>query len=101
MMPRDDVADVAVQQRLAASENHDRGAAFVDRVKAFGDAEPLIEDRIGIVDLAAAGAGEIAAEQRFEHQHQRIALDPAQMTPENIGPDMDGLAQWNGHAIPS
>src|SRR5580658_2954877 len=71
-----DVADVAVQQRLAASENHDRGAAFVDRVKAFGDAEPLIEDRIGIVDLAAASAGEIAAEQRFEHQHQRIAFDP-------------------------
>ena len=36
--------------------------------------KPLVQDLVGIIDLAAAGAGEVAAEQRLEHQHERIAL---------------------------
>src|SRR5271169_753045 len=64
-----DLADVAMQQRLTAGQNHDWGAAFIDRFQTFGNAQALIENRIGIVDFAAAGAGEVAPEQRFEHQH--------------------------------
>src|SRR5439155_19396159 len=35
----DDLADLLVQQRLTAGNRYDRGAAFVDRPEAFGDAE--------------------------------------------------------------
>ena len=77
----DDLLDLAVQQRLAAGDDDDRRAAFVDRFEALGDAEPLVQDRVGIVDLAAAGAGQVAAEQRLQHQHERIAPDAAQMRP--------------------
>ena len=57
----------------------DRGAAFVDRLEAVLDRNALIQDLVGIIDLAAAGAGEIAAEQRLQHQHERIALAACKM----------------------
>jgi hypothetical protein len=69
-----DLADLLVDQRLAAGDRHHRRAAFVGRVPAFLRRHAAVEDRIGIVDLAAADAGEVAAEQRLQHQHQRIAL---------------------------
>ena len=81
-----------------AIDDH-RRAAFVDRLEAFVDAEALIEDRVGIVDLAAAGAGEVAAEQRLQHQNQRIAPDAAQMLRHDIGADTDLLAQRNCHGV--
>ena len=55
--------------------------------------QPLVEDRIGIIDLAAAGAGEIAAEQRFQHQHERIARAPSQTLAQHIGADLGFLSQ--------
>src|SRR3989442_1995369 len=53
----DDLLDLTVQQRLATGNDDDRRAAFIDRLEAFADAEALVEDRVGIIDLAAAGAG--------------------------------------------
>ena len=70
----DDLADLLVDQRLAAGDRHHRRAAFVDRVEAFLHRQALVQDRVRIIDLAAADAGEIAAEQRLQHQHERIAL---------------------------
>ena len=69
-----DLADLLVDQRLAAGNRHDRCAAFIDRVETVLDRQALVEDRVRIIDLAAADAGEVAAEQRLQHQHQRIAL---------------------------
>src|SRR5438132_1151555 len=54
----DDLVDLVMQQRLAAGDDDNRRAALVDRFQAFIDAETLIEDRVRIIDLAAAGAGE-------------------------------------------
>ena len=68
-----DLRHVTVEQGLAASDRDGGGTAIVDCFHALLEAQPLVEDRIGIVDLAAARAGEIAAQQRLEHQHQRIA----------------------------
>jgi len=73
------------------------GTAFIGRCNAFIDAEPLIENRIWIIDLATAGAGKIAAKQRLQHQHQRIALYTLQMLGNHIGANSNRLAQWNGH----
>src|SRR5712675_897560 len=57
-----DRADVLVDQRLAARDRDHRGAALVDRVETFLDREAPVQDRIRIIDLAAAGACKIAEE---------------------------------------
>ena len=96
LAPRDDAAhhlgQFLVQQRLAAGDRDHRGTARIDRLQALVDREALIEDLIGIIDLAAPGAREIAAEQRLEHEHQRIALAPGERLPHHIGADCDLLA---------
>jgi hypothetical protein len=79
-----DRADVLVDQRLATRDRHHRRAALVDRIEAFLHREPAIEDRIRIIDLAAAGACEVAAEQRLQHQDERIALTPHQLLPDEV-----------------
>src|SRR5918912_950573 len=81
----DDLVDLAVQERLATRNDDDRRATFIDSVEAFGDAQALIEDRIGVVDLTATGTGQVAAEQRLQHQHERVAFHAAQMRALNIG----------------
>ena len=83
----DDLADLLVDQRLAAGNGDHRRAALVDRVEAFLHRQALVQDRVGIIDLAAADAGEIAAEQRFQHQHQRIALASGQPLPQHVSAD--------------
>ena len=70
----DDLADLGMHQRLAAGDGDHGRAAFVDRAEAFVGREVLLEHVRGILDFAAAGAGQIAAKQRLQHQHQRIAL---------------------------
>ena len=42
--------------------------------KALLGRELLLENVRRILHLAAAGAGQVAAEERLQHQHQRIAL---------------------------
>ena len=83
----DDLADLLVDQRLAAGNRDHRRAALVDGVEAFLHRQPPVEDRVRIVDLAAAEAGEIAAEQRLEHQHQRVALATHELLLEQICAD--------------
>ncbi len=51
-----------------------------------------------MLNLAAAGAGQIAAKQRLEHQHQRIALHAAQLLAQHVGGDGPHLREGNGHA---
>ena len=97
--PRDDALDdrrqFLVQQRLAAGDRDDRGAALIDRLQRVGDGNALIQDLVGIVDLAAAGAGQIAAKQRLQHQHQRIALSPGQLLADQIAADVKLLKKRN------
>ena len=59
----DDLWQILVQQRLAAGHHDDRRAAFIDRGERVLDRNPLVEDGVGIIDLAATRASEIAAEQ--------------------------------------
>src|SRR5271165_5610263 len=89
----DDLADIPVDQRLAAGDRHHRRSAFVDCLEAFFNRQPPIEDRLGIIDLAAPDAGEVAAEQRLQHQDQGIALTPEQLLLEDIGPNLEFLEE--------
>ncbi|KXV79460.1 hypothetical protein AD936_01380, partial [Gluconobacter japonicus] len=45
-------------------------------------------------------ACEVAAEQRFEHQDQRISLAAREVLLDNVPPDSDSLHQRNGHYNP-
>jgi hypothetical protein len=84
-------------RRFAARDRDDRRAALIDRGHALVVRQPLVQDLVGIVDLAAAGAGEIAAEQGLEHQHQRIALAAHQLLLDEIAADADFLQERYGH----
>ena len=64
--------------------------------EAIGDRQPLIQDLVRIIDLAAAGAREVAAEQRLEHQHERIAFAPGQLLADDVGADARLLQERNG-----
>ena len=59
-------------------------AAFVDGLEALLGRQVLLQDVGGVLDLAAAGAGEIAAEERLEHQHERISLAPGELLPQDV-----------------
>ena len=94
----DDLGHVAVEQGLAAGDGNGGRAAFVDRVHALLIGQALVQDLVGIIDLAAAGAGQVAAEQRLQHQHQRIFL-ARQMLLDDIGADLGGLAERKTHDL--
>jgi hypothetical protein len=38
-----------------------------------------------VLDFAAAGASEIATEERFEHQHKRVAFSPLNFLFQDVG----------------
>src|SRR5262249_28120380 len=78
-------------------EDHHRGSALVDGLHAIGEREPLVQDLVRVVDLAATGAGEIAAKQRLQHQHQRVALAPHKMLAQHVSPDRDSLIERDTH----
>ncbi len=93
----DDLCQISVQERLAARHDDHRRAAFIDRGQRVLNRDTLVENGVGIVDLAAAGASEVAAEQRLEHQHERIALAAGQVLPDDIGADSCNLSEWYAH----
>ncbi len=93
----DDLRHFLMQQRLAAGDGHNRRTAFIGRLHALVERQALIEDRRRIVDLAASVAGQVAAEQRLQHQHQRVTLAPGKVLLDDIGANADGLIEWNTH----
>src|ERR1700693_339292 len=95
----DDPTDLAMDERLAAGNSYHRRAAFVDRVEAVLDRQTLVEDRVRIIDLAAADASEIAAEQRLQHQNERIAFAAHDPLLEEIGRDANFLEIGNFHIL--
>ncbi len=95
----DDLADVAMDERLAARDRHHRRTALIDGVKAFLHRQAPVQDRIRVVNLAATETGEIATEQGLQHQHQRISLAPAELLLEQICADAHFLQKRNPHVI--
>jgi hypothetical protein len=53
---------------------------------------------IRVLNLSAAGTGQIAAEQGFQHQHKRITLHPFHFLGEDILRHRTHLGKWNGHS---
>ncbi len=63
--------------------DHGRAALFNGGEALLGR-ELLFEDVRRILHLAAAGAGQVAAEERLEHQHKRIALVAGEALLEHV-----------------
>ena len=63
----------------------DPALPVADRVEALLRGEALAQDVLGILDLAAAGAGQVALEKRLEHEHKRIALVAGEALLQDIG----------------
>jgi hypothetical protein len=51
----------------------------------------------GILDLAAASAGKIAAKEGLQHEDERITLAPAKLLSEDIGGNSPHLADRDAH----
>src|SRR6266566_1975336 len=101
LAPRNDAGsdrrDLLVQQGLSAGDGDDRRAAIIDGLQAFVDRQALVEDLVGVIDLAAASARQIAAEERLEHEHQRVPFAPRQLLANDVGADARFLKKRNGH----
>ncbi len=95
----DNLDDFFMQQRLAAGDRDDRRAALFGRLNAFLDRQARVQDVVGIVDLAAAGAGQVAAEERLQHQHKRVALVTDEVLAGDIGAYANGLGKGNAHGF--
>src|SRR3984893_5550332 len=91
---------ILMQQWLAAGDHHDWRAAFVDRREAVGERQALVENLVWIIDLTAARASEIAAEQGFEHQDERKALASRQALAHYIGADLSYLQNRYSQSVP-
>jgi len=52
-----------------------------------------------ILNLAAAGAGEIAAEERFEHEHDGETLAALQLLANDVAGHRPHLRYGNAHAF--
>ncbi|MEI9999581.1 MAG: hypothetical protein WDO13_10655 [Verrucomicrobiota bacterium] len=73
----DDFPDLGMDERLTAGDADHRRAAFLDGVEALLRAQALLEDVLRVLDLAAAGAGEVALKEGLEHEGRADnACDP-------------------------
>ena len=73
-----DEVDLGVDERLAPGDRDHRRPALLDRGDRLLDAHPLLEDAGRVLDLPAAGAGQVAGEQRLQLDHQGNRSRPLQ-----------------------
>src|ERR1019366_4207097 len=72
---------------------------LVHRAETFLGRQVLLEHVRGILDLAATGASQVAAEQRLQHQHQRVALAALDLQRQDVRGDRPHLRNRNTHAV--
>src|SRR5882757_6195581 len=83
--PFHDLNDLRVHQWLAARDGNHRRSAFLHGTEALFRRQLLLEDVGGILNLAAAGTRQVAAEERLQHQNQRVTLAAAHPLLQHIG----------------
>ena|SRR5207248_6834611 len=93
-----DFRDLRMQQWLAAGDRHHGRAALVHGLEALFRRELALKDVRGILNLAASGAGQVAAEQRLKHQDERVLLASGKFLPDNIAGHRPHLRNRNTHS---
>src|SRR5436190_2742284 len=92
-----DLVDLGMDQRLAARDRDHWRAALLDRPDRLVDWHPPAKDVVGMLDLAAAGAREVALIQRLELHEEGEFLPPGQALPGEVRRGPEALSQWNCH----
>src|SRR3954465_2930443 len=87
----DDLRHLFVDERLATGDGHHGGATLINGAQRVLDTHAFLQSLFRVVDLAAPGAGQVALEQRLQHQHQRITLVATQSLAGNVLPDLQAL----------
>ena len=95
----DQLVDVGVHQRLAARNAHDGRAALLHGLETLIDGQVLFEDLRGVLDLAAAGAREVAPEERLEHENERISLATPELLLDDVARDRGHLGNRDAHRL--
>src|SRR5262245_26164133 len=96
--PTDDLGHFWMDHGFTTRDAHNWSPAFLRCSPTLLRCKPLIEHMIRILNLSAAGTGQIAAEERLQHQHERIPLYPTQLLGKHILRDGSHLGKWNGHS---
>ena len=81
-----------MDERLAARDRHHRRAGLLDRGNRGVDRHPLLEDVIGVLDLPAERAGQVALVERLQLDEERELLDARELLLREIRADPDGLS---------
>ena len=95
--PFDDFVDFGMHQRFAAGDGDHRRAAFVHRFEALFRRQVHFQNVRRILNLAAARARQVAAEQRLQHEDQRIAVATGHALLQHIADDRPHLRNRNTH----
>ena len=95
----DDLRHLLVHERLAAGDRDHRRAALFDRRDALFHAQPLAQDLVGVLNLAAAGAREVALKQRLELEDERILLLAFELLAGDVFRDGDLLLEGHAHIV--
>ena len=75
-----------------AARNADNGrAALFHRAETLFGSQILFQHVRGVLNLPAAGASQIAAEQRLQHQDERVLFPPFYLLADHIGRDRPHL----------
>src|SRR6266849_2779896 len=91
------LVDLRMHQRLAAGDGDHRRAALVHRFETLFRSEVTFQDVGWVLNLAAARARQIAAEQWLQHQHQWIALPAGNLLPLAVRRHRPHLGYRNCH----
>src|ERR1700686_1272202 len=86
-----------MHQRLTAGGRNQRRSAFIHRFETVFRGEIGFQDVGGVLDLAASSASQVAAEQRLEHEHERIALASGQFLAQDVRSHCPHLGYGNCH----
>ena len=96
-----DLLDLRMQQRLTAGNRHHRRTAFIHRGEALLGREMRPQHVGGMLDLATAATGEVAAKKRLEHEHERVAGVAPQPLHGHVLQDGHHLSNGHTHATRS
>src|SRR5580692_5628129 len=87
-----------MQQRLSARNRNCWSPALIDRAETFLGRKLRLEYMRGILNLSTTSTRQIAAEQRLQHQHQRILLASLDFLLEDVSRRRPHLRNWYSHS---
>src|SRR6266852_3344735 len=73
-----------MHQWFAAGNRNHRRAAFIHRLKTLFRRQFFFQNMRWVLNLSAAGARQVAPEQRLQHQNERISLAALNLLPQDV-----------------